>query len=154
MEKMSSSPLPVTSVSLQTTWAGFLCGPQDTVHEGSRETFYWSHFHFSCCHFLTVAPLPNTRTCVWLCPVRQHSTTWMQCHLSYCNQMESVCRKPKQALPRNKSGKRFITCSRYNFQSSVPPRTNKTWGFCSGNLCSQREGTLGAGTLVHMLNFR
>jgi hypothetical protein len=47
--------------------------------------------------------------------------------------MESVCTKSKQALPRNKSGERFVTCSRYNFQSSVLLEQIKHEGFVQGS---------------------
>ena len=90
------------SMSLESTTAGFLCAHQDTIHVRSRGALCWSNFYFSCCHFPTLAPYPNARTCACLCPVRQPSTAWMPHHSSYCNQIESVHTKPKQALPKKK----------------------------------------------------
>lgn len=142
-------------MSLESTTASFLCAHQDTVHVRSRGALCWSNFYFSCCHFPTLAPYPHAHTCACPCPVRQPSTAWMQHHSSYCNQIESVLTKPKQALPKKeKSGERFIACIRYDFQSNVLLEQIKHGDFCSGIVCSHRESTLGTGTLMNMLNFR
>lgn len=57
---------------------------------------------------------------VCLCPARQHSATCMQHHLSYCNQMELVRTKPKQALPRNKGVEKDLSPAVDIISKAVP----------------------------------